>query len=119
MKCAEMVGTMRMLPRWPRDRRSNPSIIGSTVNERISAMPHQDIKADIRVILEDPDLGNAEKIDRLERMREGARAEMRAATESAMVSDDDVGDDLKHLDEALARLSAEPVSPEDGGGATL
>jgi hypothetical protein len=89
------------------------------VCERISAMTHQDVKADIRVILEDPDMTDAEKIDRLERMRESARAEMRAATESAMVNDDDVGDDLKQLDEALARLSADPVSPEDGGGATL
>ncbi|MEM5494336.1 hypothetical protein [Hoeflea sp. AS16] len=82
-------------------------------------MTHQDVKTDIRVILEDPDMTDAEKIDRLERMRESARAEMRAATESAMVNDDDVGDDLKQLDEALARLSADPVSPEDGGGATL
>lgn len=82
-------------------------------------MTHQDVKADIRLILEDPDLNDAERIDRLERMREGARAEMRAATESAMVNDDDVGDDLKHIDDALARLSADPVSPEDGGGATL
>ncbi|WP_417434663.1 hypothetical protein [Hoeflea sp.] len=82
-------------------------------------MPHQDVKADIRNILEDPDTTDAEKINLLERMRESVRAEMRAATESAMVNDDDVGDDLKQLDEALARLSADPVSPEDGGGATL
>ncbi|WP_417417772.1 hypothetical protein [Hoeflea sp.] len=82
-------------------------------------MPHQDVKADIRNILEDPDMTDAEKINLLERMRESARAEMRAATESAMVNDDDVGDDLKHLDQALEDLSADIVSPEDGGGATL
>ncbi len=82
-------------------------------------MPHQDVKADIRAILEDPDLPDAKKVDLLERMHEGVRAEMRAATESAMVDDNDVGDDLKHIDEALEKLSAHPASPEDGGGATL
>ena len=82
-------------------------------------MAHQDVKAEIQKILDDPELATAEKVSQLESMREGARQEMRAATESAMVNDDDVGDDLKQLDEALARLSADPVSPEDGGGATL
>lgn len=82
-------------------------------------MPQQDVKSDIRAILEDPDLPDAEKIDLLQRIRESVRAEMRAATESAMVDDNDVGDELKHIDEALEHLSADTVSPEDGGGATL
>jgi hypothetical protein len=44
---------------------------------------------------------------------------MRAATESPMVADDDVGDDLKIIDRALADLHAGTVSIEDSGAATL
>lgn len=85
----------------------------------MSAMAHQNVKTDISKILDDPKLAAAEKVSLLERMREGARAEMRAATESAMVDDNDVGDDLKLIDEALETLAAHPASIEDGGGATL
>lgn len=82
-------------------------------------MPYQDVKSDVRAIVEDPDLSSADKIDLLQRMHESVRAEMRAATESAMVNDNDVGDELKHIEEALEELSADVVAPEDGGGATL
>lgn len=82
-------------------------------------MPNQDVKSDVRTIVEDPGLSDAEKIDLLKRMHESVRAEMRAATESAMVNDNDVGDELKHIEQALDKLSADVVSPEDGGGATL
>lgn len=82
-------------------------------------MAHQDVKAEIQKILDDAELATAEKVSQLESMREGARQEMRAATESAMVDDSDVGDDLKLLDQALDDLDAQPVSIEDGGGATL
>ncbi|MDF1606553.1 hypothetical protein PZ897_00025 [Hoeflea sp. YIM 152468] len=82
-------------------------------------MAHQTVKTDISKILDDSTLSTVEKIGKLERMREGARAEMRAATESAMVNDNDVGDDLKLIDQALDDLAAPPDSIEDGGGATL
>jgi len=83
------------------------------------AMAHQDIETEIRKILDNPELAHSEKVDKLEYLREGARQEMRAATESAMVNDNDVGDDLKLLDQALEDLAAQPASIEDGGGATL
>ena len=82
-------------------------------------MPNQDVKSDVRTIVEDPGLSSAEKIDLLKRMHESVRAEMRAATESAVVNDNEVGDELKHIEEALDQLSADVASPEDGGGATL
>lgn len=82
-------------------------------------MTHHDIKAEIRTILDDPQLGKAAKIDRLERMREDARAEMRAATESTMADDTDTGDHLKHLDQALNDLGAHPETSENKGAATL
>lgn len=82
-------------------------------------MTHHNIKAEIRTILDDTQLGRAVKIDRLERMREDARAQMRAGSESAMVDDNDVGDDLKRLDQALNDLGAHPESIENKGAATL
>jgi hypothetical protein len=85
----------------------------------MNAMAHQGVKSDITNILDNKKLHRDEKVDLLERMREDARAEMRAATESAMVDDNDVGDDLKLVDQALSDLSSHPVSSEDGGGATL
>lgn len=82
-------------------------------------MAHQNVKNDIQTILDDADLTTSEKISQLQYMREGTRQEMRAATESAMVTDSDIGDDLKLLDQVLEDLAAEPASIEDGGGATL
>ena len=82
-------------------------------------MAHENVKADIQKILDNTELATAEKIAELEYMREGARQEMRAATESAMVNDNDIGDDLKLLDQALEDLAAHHASIEDGGGATL
>ena len=82
-------------------------------------MAHHTVISEIAAILDNDGLSTNEKIESLKRMREGARAEMRAATESAMVDDSDVGDDLKLIDEALNDLAAHPDSIEDGGGATL
>lgn len=82
-------------------------------------MALQDISDVIAKIVEDPALARAEKIKELERLRENARAEMRAASESAMVDDAETGDDLKHLDLALDALGADSASIEDNGAATL
>lgn len=82
-------------------------------------MSHQSVNADIERILSNRHLSHDERIDMLERMREGVRAEMRAATESSMADDDDLGDDLKKLDEVLDELNTKPRSIEDTGAATL
>lgn len=82
-------------------------------------MAHQDLKTDIQNILDDDTLPRDEKIKLLETMRVNARSEMRAATESAMVDDNETGDDLALLDRALEGLSADTDSIEDGGAATL
>lgn len=82
-------------------------------------MSEETVQAEIKEILSDKTLSEEEQINRLEKMREDVRAEMRAATESSMVVDNDIGPELKLLDEALERLGYTPASPEDGGGATL
>jgi predicted ArsR family transcriptional regulator len=82
-------------------------------------MSEETVKAEIEEILADKALSDQDKISRLAKMREDVRAEMRAATESSMVVDYDIGPELKDLDEALESLGYTPNSPEDGGGATL
>ena len=82
-------------------------------------MSNQNITTEIAAVLDNPKLGKSEKISELERMRENARAEMRAASESAMVDDTGNGDELQHLDEALEKLGSNPESIEDRGAATL
>lgn len=82
-------------------------------------MAHRDLKTDIQKILENDKFSRDEQVKLLGTMRENVRAEMRAATESAMVDDNEVGDDLKLLDQALDDLAAHPDSIEDKGAATL
>ncbi|WP_420408256.1 hypothetical protein [Hoeflea sp.] len=82
-------------------------------------MTHNATKEEVLEILNDSGKNDSAKIDALESMRDARRAEMRAATESPMVADDDVGDDLKIIDRALAQLHAGTVSIEDNGAATL
>ncbi|WP_306259127.1 hypothetical protein [Pararhizobium sp. IMCC21322] len=82
-------------------------------------MDETGVKKQIEDIVTDTNLSADAKIDHLVRLREDVRAEMRAATESAMVNDNDVGAELKHLDQALEDLGHKPESPEDNGAATL
>ena len=82
-------------------------------------MANHDITEDIARILDDPQLARSGKVARLKQMREDTRADMRAASESAMVDDAETGDELKHLDEALDKLGVDEESPEDRGAATL
>ena len=82
-------------------------------------MSQETVEAEIVKILTDETLSREEQINRLDKMRSYVRAEMRAATESSMVVDNDIGPELKQLDEALERLGHTAVSTEDGGGATL
>lgn len=82
-------------------------------------MTHQDIDSVIARILENPELAKSEKISQLEKKRQDARAEMRAASESSMVNDAEIGDELKQLDLALDKLGSDPDSIEDNSTATL
>lgn len=82
-------------------------------------MSQETVHAEIEKILTDKSLSAGDKITRLDSLRSYVRADMRAATESSMVVDNDIGPELKQLDEALERLGYTAVSTEDGGGATL
>lgn len=82
-------------------------------------MAEEDVKAKIEKIMNDDSLAVEEKVGRLERMYQEVREEMRAATESSMVDDTDIGAELKDIDEALEKLNRDPESIEDSGAATL
>lgn len=83
------------------------------------AMSKESMKAKIDKIMNDTRLSLKEQINHLKKMHADVRAEMRAASESDLVTDNDIGAELKQLDEALDSLNQKAASPEDGGGATL
>ena len=82
-------------------------------------MNRQAMKTEIEEILSSKELKSRQQIAELERLREDIRQQMRAETEGGATSDDDLGADLKLLDEALESLNTEPESIEDTGAATL
>ena len=82
-------------------------------------MNRQAMKTEIEEILSSKEMKSRQQIAELERLREDIRQQMRAETEGGATSDDDLGADLKLLDEALESLNTEPESIEDTGAATL
>lgn len=86
-------------------------------------MARQSVGADIEAIITDKTLTRQEQIEALEKMHGEVRAQIRAATESAMVDEDDLGEELRQIEEALESLgpTSTPVkdSQDDRGPATL
>ena len=70
----------------------------------------------LQAIRDDTGLSRKEKIARLERLRNEARAPQRAATESAMVEDDGWFEDVHLIDVELENLGR---TVEEKGAATL
>lgn len=67
----------------------------------------------INEILNAPGLSREERLKGLKVLRDDARAEQRAASESGMVDDDGLNDVLKHLDRAITRLGGKPLADEE------
>ena len=70
----------------------------------------------VRAIRDDDTATRAEKIKRLTKLRDDARALQRAATESSMVEDDGWYEDVHVVDVALSSLG---LDVEEKGPATL
>ena len=70
----------------------------------------------VRAIRDDDTATRAEKIKRLTKLRDDARALQRAATESPMVEDDGWNEDVHVVDVALSSLG---FDVEEKGPATL
>lgn len=77
------------------------------------------VKTEIEDILGDKTKPREEQIKLLNKMYQELRAQQRAATESAMVDDDELGNELRQVEKALESMNAQPASPEDKGPATL
>lgn len=86
-------------------------------------MSLQGVRAQIQTIITDKTLSVEEQIKALTKMHDEVRAEIRAATESNMVDDNDLGEALRHIDEALESFEPTPEAVEDrldeSGPATL
>lgn len=86
-------------------------------------MARQSVGADIEAIITNKTLTRQKQIKALEKMHGEVRAQMRAATESAMVDEDDLGEELRQIEEALESLGTTSKtskdSQDDRGPATL
>lgn len=74
------------------------------------------IKRQIVTLLQDETLDKPSKIEKLRQLELDARAKERAATEGLTPVDGDDGEDLKTIEQALARLGETTLDP---GAATL
>lgn len=70
-------------------------------------------------ILRNPELSRRDRIRKLVRLREDARAEQRLASEGGMIEDDGLNSDLRDIELALERLGLDPALEEGRGAATL
>ena len=77
------------------------------------------IKAQIQEIVTDRTKSPKEQLELLEKMRQEVRAEMRAATESPMVDDNDLGAELKMVEEAIESIDPDAETTQETGAATL
>jgi len=70
-------------------------------------------------ILRNPELSRSDRIKKLIRLREDARAEQRLASEGGMIEDDGLNSNLRDIELALERLGLDPAIEEGKGPATL
>ncbi len=82
-------------------------------------MQHTIKNEKVRAVLLNPDLDAAQRINLLTKMREDARAEQRAASESMMVDADGLNADLRDIELALDGLGQSPAEVEGKGPASL
>jgi hypothetical protein len=73
----------------------------------------------VAAILKNPELSLADRIGRLGKLRDDARAEQRMASEGGSVDDDGLNSDLRDIELALDRLGETPSEAEGKGPATL
>jgi len=70
-------------------------------------------------ILRNPELSRRDRIQKLMRLREDARAEQRLASEGGMIEDDGLNSNLRDIELALERLGLDPDIEDGKGPATL
>ncbi len=81
---------------------------------------YENIKnAEVRAIMADASLSRQERIRKLTKLRDDARAEQRLASEAPAVEDDGLNSKLRDVELVLEQLGEEPSREEGKGPATL
>ena len=83
-------------------------------------MVYETIKdTEVQRIIRDESLGLQERIKRLTKLRDDARAEQRLASEAPAVDDDGLNSRLRDVELVLEHLGRKPAEEEGKGAATL
>lgn len=81
---------------------------------------YENIKnAEVRGIMLDEKLSSKDRVKKLTKLRDDARAEQRMASEGPAVDDDGLDSKLRDVEMMLDRLGLEPAKEEGKGAATL
>jgi hypothetical protein len=70
-------------------------------------------------IMRNPELSRHDRITKLMKLRDDARAEQRLASEGAPIRDDGLNSDLRDIEIVLDYLGRDPAIEEGKGAATL
>jgi hypothetical protein len=73
----------------------------------------------VNSILKNPELSRSDRIRKLMKLRDDARAEQRLASEGGAIDDDGLNSNLRDIELALDRLGEAPAEAEGKGPATL
>lgn len=77
------------------------------------------INAEVRDIMTDESLSRKERLNKLTKMRDDARAEQRMASEAPAIDDDGMNSKLRDVELMLEQLGIDPSKEEGKGPATL
>ena len=75
--------------------------------------------AEVRAIMLDESLSSKDRIEKLTKLRDDARAEQRMASESPAVDDDGLNTKLRDVELMLEQFGLDPSMEEGKGAATL
>jgi hypothetical protein len=70
-------------------------------------------------IMKNPELSRSDRIRKLMKLRDDARAEQRLASEGGAIDDDGLNSNLRDIELALDRLGETPAEEEGKGPASL
>ena len=75
--------------------------------------------AEVRAVMNDKELTHLDRIHKLMKIRDDARAEQRMASEGPTVDDDGLNSKLRDVEMVLETLGETPATEEGKGAATL
>lgn len=73
----------------------------------------------VDTIVENPEFSRAERIRKLMKLRDDARAEQRLASEGGAIDDDGLNSNLRDIELALGKMGETPAEEEGKGPASL